>query len=233
MSLKNRKLLKKDIDKIKLGNLELSFLDRVKGNYEKKYSLLKKKLLNVIDENIALEEIKEKYLQKMGNIEQFNDFLEEEMKVKLFDNLQFYPSIINHRVQARTVVDTEINQVMAVLENKSMSIINSIYFPTIENVNKISKGKELLDYFKMLIEIEKDYSNIYRYENIILSKILFDNPIIDFNKGKKSMEVVDDVYVFLENGFGISSVINLRNNKISDLEEKVKNIALREEKTRD
>lgn len=233
MSLKNRKLFKKNIDKIKLGYLELSFLDRVKGNYEKRYSLLKKKLLAVIDENIALEEIKEKYLQKMENIEEYNDFLEEEMKVKLFDNLQFYPSIINHRVQARTVVDTEVNKVMSVLENKSMNIINSIYFPTIEKINKISNGKELLEYFKMLIEIEKDYSNIYRYENIILSKILFDNPIIDFNKGKKSMEVVDGVYDFLENGFGISSIISLRDSKINDLEEKVNNIALTKEKTRD
>ncbi len=233
MSIENRKELKKDIEKIKTNRLELGFLDKMKGNFEKKYSLLKKSLFDIINENIRLEEKKERLLKEIGNIEEYNDFLDKEMKVKLFDNLRLYPSLVNHRVQARAMIDTEVNQVMSVLENKPVKVLNSIYFTTIENLKNINNGKELLNYLKKLIEIETNYADIFKYENEMLYKIAFNNPVIDFNKGNLSLEVLEDVYNFLENGFGIASLINFRNNKITELEKKVQEITFNKEKTRD
>lgn len=239
MAITNRKDLLYKIAELSSEKIRINFIDVLKGKYDDKFRSLKKELIACVKENIKYETyIKDNILDRIGDIDEYNKKLDEEIRVKFFENLEFFPTIISHRVNARSVVDTEVNRIMTLLENKSMKLIDAIYFPEIESKLKTIKcSKDMTQFLTDLIDIEKLSGEIIRNQYNSLWTVIYTNPVFKFNEKCKNnpmatredtneLTVIND---FLCDGFGIADMLETRENKLQELEQKVKDFTLDQE----
>lgn len=239
MAITNRKDLLYKIADLSSEKVKINVVDILKGNYDQKLSRLKRELISCIEECIKYETyFREKVLNVIGDIDKYNKMLDEEVRVKLFENLERFPMIINHRVNARSIVDTEVNRIMTLLENKTMKLIDAIYFPEIEaRLKTIKYSKDLTQFLNDLIEIEKLAGKVLTSHYNCASTMVYTNPVFRFNEKCKAnhftaREYNDDLSIindFLRDGFGIADMLENRENKLQELEQKVKEFGLNQE----
>ncbi|MBE6124553.1 MAG: hypothetical protein E7184_03395 [Erysipelotrichaceae bacterium] len=231
MAARNREELLNVIRELKSEKFKVTFADAISGKYKTKFNLLIRGLKTLMEKNILNSKHIDDIMKGIGDVDQYEKKISDEIKIKLFENIDLLPvNILKYRTNARTIADTEIDRISSVIRNKTLKLIDSFYYSKAESIIKeCNNSREIIDSLKSLLEIESDFENILNNQKAMLFIVTYQNPVIEFNKkfqnqmnlGHISSEMLDDIDDFLGHGLRIAGDLETRERDLKELQEKI------------